>query len=183
MAVSITSVDTDDSVTATQTGVVIVGTGFGATKGTNGKVEIGTTEQTVTAWSDTSITISIVFGNNKYGASKTLKVTNDASETGTKSITITAPSGVNYVDLTSVAGGGTRVTELGTLETGDQVEWSSVSVGAIGDVTVAADSTYTWAAPVQSFLVRYHDGTSWSGYASEDKEFTNLAGIPLRHGI
>lgn len=186
MAVSITSVDSDDSITATQEDVEIVGTGFGEEQGT-GVVELVdgaiTSEQTVTAWGDTSITISVVLGNVRYG-SRTIKVTNDSAENNTLAVAVTVPSGVNYVNLAApIASTGQYVTELGTLEDGDQLEWSGVQVGVIGDVTVTDDSTYTWAAAVHSFLVRYHDGTEWSAYASEDKEFTNQTGVSMRHGI
>lgn len=68
----ITSVGGTDNVAAGQTGVVIAGSGFGATQGA-GRVDLisgGTVQaQTVTAWGgDTSVTITIVpgpFNNGK----------------------------------------------------------------------------------------------------------------------
>lgn len=77
---TITSVGGDNSVFNGETSVIIVGTNFGASQG-SGKVYLSPTdavgngsrvEQTVTAWADTSITISVVKGGlsldtNVYG--------------------------------------------------------------------------------------------------------------------
>lgn len=54
-------------------GIVIAGTGFGASQGSS-TVTIGSTAQTVTAWSDTSITFTSVRGSESMGAG-TLTVT------------------------------------------------------------------------------------------------------------
>jgi len=84
------SAPTISSVTPTtfangQTGIVITGTGFGATQGA-GSVRIGTSSsnpatgavtQTVTAWSDTSITITAVRGSLATLTNHFLFVTNN----------------------------------------------------------------------------------------------------------
>lgn len=54
-------------------GIVIAGSGFGASQGSS-TVDIGGQAQTVTAWSDTSITITSARGSNSMGAGQ-LKVT------------------------------------------------------------------------------------------------------------
>lgn len=54
-------------------GIVIAGAGFGASQGSS-TVDIGGQAQTVTAWSDTSITITSARGSNSMGAGQ-LKVT------------------------------------------------------------------------------------------------------------
>lgn len=54
-------------------GIVIAGAGFGASQGSS-TVDIGGHAQTVTAWTDTSITITSARGSNSMGAGQ-LKVT------------------------------------------------------------------------------------------------------------
>lgn len=54
-------------------GIVIAGAGFGASQGSS-TVDIGGQAQTVTAWSDTSITMTSARGSNSMGAGQ-LKVT------------------------------------------------------------------------------------------------------------
>ena len=56
-----------------KTGIVIAGAGFGASQGSS-TVDIGGQAQTVTAWGDTSITITSARGSNSMGAGQ-LKVT------------------------------------------------------------------------------------------------------------
>lgn len=69
---TITSV-TPSSFDSGVAGVVIAGTGFGASQGSS-TVTIGGVAQTVTAWSDTSITITTARGSQSMGAA-TLTVT------------------------------------------------------------------------------------------------------------
>lgn len=63
---SITSV-TPSSFDDGRTGIVIAGSGFGASQGSS-TLTIGGQAQTVTAWSDTSITFTSVRGSNSMGA-------------------------------------------------------------------------------------------------------------------
>ena len=69
---AITSV-TPSSFDSGITGVVIAGSGFGASQGSS-TVTIGSQAQTVTSWSATSITITTARGANSMGANS-LKVT------------------------------------------------------------------------------------------------------------
>jgi hypothetical protein len=69
---SITSV-TPSSFDDGRTGIVIAGSGFGASQGSS-TLTIGGQAQTVTAWSDTSITFTSVRGSNSMG-SATLTLT------------------------------------------------------------------------------------------------------------
>jgi hypothetical protein len=71
-----------------RTGVVITGTNFGASQGVNGKVIIcptndvndsGQVEQTVTAWGDTGITITVVRGALPVASSAFLFVISSAN--------------------------------------------------------------------------------------------------------
>lgn len=72
VGLSITSV-TPSSFDTGKTGVVIAGSGFGSSQGSS-TVTIGGVAQTVTAWSDTSITITTSRGSQSMGAA-TLTVT------------------------------------------------------------------------------------------------------------
>lgn len=82
---TVTDVDTDELVHAGQTGVVITGTGFGASQGagsvkispSNNVADGGAVTQTVTAWSDTSITITVVPGGLSLDTNLYLFVTNN----------------------------------------------------------------------------------------------------------
>lgn len=66
---SVTPSSFDDGIT----GIVIAGSGFGASQGSS-TVDIGGQAQTVTAWSDTSITVTSARGSNSMGTGQ-LKVT------------------------------------------------------------------------------------------------------------
>lgn len=130
----------------------VTGTGFGATQGTGG-IAIGGVTQTITAWSDTSITFTTVLGVNSYGSGKTIEVTTDGDDTGSVTIEIIADTanGFGFVtmsspdttDESSVAFGATP-----TVVTGDQFEWEdfndlgNLSVNAEGFVTVDTEGTF-----------------------------------------
>lgn len=77
----------DDSFYAGETGVVLTGTGFGATQGggsvilspTNDPDDVNAVAQTVTSWGDTSITITVVRGTLSLDTNLYLFVTNDGA--------------------------------------------------------------------------------------------------------
>lgn len=162
---AVTDVDTDESITGTQTNVVITGTGFEAAQG-GGTVEIFdqddllSVEPSIDSWSDTSIQFDMSIGTStgiRYGAA-TLHVTNDSTDTDSIAITITPPSGVNYVNLSgTLADPEDRLESSADLEAGDQVEWSNVVGGSIGDVTVNIDGSFTAAEGVTAFDFRVHN--------------------------
>lgn len=85
---NITDVDTDETIVDGQTGVVITGSNFGASQGT-GTVEIwdtpqggNPTQQTVTAWGNNSITITVVKGGLSAGTAYVV-VTDDTGLSNT----------------------------------------------------------------------------------------------------
>ena len=136
---SITDVDSDDIVTNGQTGVVIIGSGFEAAQG-SGTVTIDGIAQTVTAWSDTAITITHVRSSMKYGA-QTLSVTNDSADNDTQPITVNPASGRSYVDLSGYTELNADIVTVPSLVDGDQLEYEntagvfSVTVNAAGVVS------------------------------------------------
>lgn len=157
---SITDVDSDDIITNGQTGVVISGNTFGA----SGTVTIDGVTQTVTAWSDTAITITHVRGSMKYGA-QTLSVTNDSAEVTTHNITVNPATGYSYVDLSGYVEETADITGTPSLIDGDQLEYDniagafSVSISPLGLVTL----TGTGSPAGVSFDVIAWDAsnTSW----------------------
>jgi len=108
--VEITDADTDESVTATQVDFTITGTGFG-TQGAGSKVEViqGATTKLLSSagytWGSTTITGVDMSGagcgvvNGLLGGSATLRVTADGGAFDDMPITITAPSGTTYFNL------------------------------------------------------------------------------------
>jgi hypothetical protein len=66
---SVTPASFDDG----KTGIVIAGSGFGASQGAS-TLTIGAQAQTITGWSDTSITFTSARGSNSMGAAS-LKLT------------------------------------------------------------------------------------------------------------
>ena len=178
---TVTDVDTDESITGTQTNVVITGAGFEAARGT-GTVALVDQDDTLTqevsnydSWADTSIQVDVTIGTStgvRYGAGK-VRVTNNSAASGELAVTITAPSGKNYVDLTTLADPADRLTTDPDMEAGDQLEWSNV-VGTgmtIADVTVYPDGSFSFTDGVESFDFRVHDVTTgWGAIATVTTE-------------
>ena len=104
----------------------------------------------------------------KYGsANVTVTI---AGQPTSRSITISPPSGRNYVNLTSFnTSSASRVTAISGLEAGDQIEWANVVGGALSDVTVNADGTITAGTSVSAVDVRAWDASSrrWGAWATQ----------------
>ncbi|MCP4566131.1 MAG: hypothetical protein GY841_00980 [FCB group bacterium] len=87
--IAVTGIGTEDIVCPDDTGIPVEGNIFESSQGTNGKVEFGNEstygactvieEQTVTAWTDTEITITAVAGDLSAGPNW-VYVTNDSEE-------------------------------------------------------------------------------------------------------
>lgn len=157
-----------DSIPATITPgepVTLTGTNFGATQGT---VDVEGVAQTVTAWSDTSITFTAVLGNNNYASGKTLTVTTDGAETVTGNTQFTPDtangygaiqlSNPNTTDESSVAFNTTAVT-------GDWFEWHDVNT--LGGLTIDAQGFITNVNASGDFSGRFWDATDETWGASE----------------
>jgi hypothetical protein len=105
---TITDVDSDEVVTATQSNVVITGTGFCAGAGSNGQVALRQSGNShalsVDSWSSTSIQVDMsgvgagVASGLLYG-SMDVRVKNDATNFDDQTITTNPPSGTIYHDL------------------------------------------------------------------------------------
>lgn len=141
----------------------ITGSNFGASQGAGG-VTIGGVSQPVTAWSATSITIGpIARGTLRYGTQNVV-VTHATAGSSTPSAQSFLPqAGWSFVDLTNpLATSGQRITSTPDLVAGDQLAYGDVSPS--GNVTVAADGSFTTTGAVGSFSVEANDGTGWGGF-------------------
>jgi hypothetical protein len=150
--------------------IVLGVTAAGAVQGT-GSVTIGGVAQTVTAWSDTSITITGVLGVNSYGTGKTLVLTTDSATTATDTIQIVANTAgaFGYVDIanpnttdeSSVAFNATP-----TVVTGDQFEWEDFN--ALGNLVIDAQGFVSSVDAQGTFRGRFWDSTdsSWGSVAN-----------------
>lgn len=142
-------------------------TNAGATQGTGG-VTIGGVAQTITAWSDTSITFTTVQGNNKYEAGKTIELTTDGGDTASDTIELIVEPGTGgYVDVVdpAVSDESSLAYQFETaggdpVATGDQCEWRYTGVG--GDptsMTVQADTLVSDVDAEGDVDVRFWDAT------------------------
>lgn len=167
----------DENYTPGETGITITGTAFGASQGA-GKVWLSPTndvndalrvQQTVTAWADTSITITTAQGNCRYGATLYLFVVdNAAAASNGHAVTLSPVTGKSYVNLASVhSPSSERLTSSPDLEIGDQIEVSTIQ--GTGTVTVADDATWQADIGVTSFNFRVWDNTdgTWGAAATQ----------------
>lgn len=129
--------------------LTITGTAFGASQGAGG-VTIGGIAQTVTAWADTTIDVTVARGTNKYGAAVNVVVTdNSLAASAPFALTSLQPqSGWAFVDLaTPSTTAYNRLQAVPDLASGDQIAYESLS----GAVAVATDATFTVASGVSAF--------------------------------
>ncbi|MCC7126458.1 MAG: hypothetical protein IT178_16530 [Acidobacteria bacterium] len=177
-SVSVTDVDTDETITADQTNVVVTGTGFGSSQGA-GTVTIrqGSTSvaQTIDSWFDTSIQFDVVFDSTtdlKYGAA-TLRVTNDDADFGEIAITINPPSGTVYANLsTPNTTSAYRISASGDLVAGDQLRARGVGATAFpAGHTLNADATVTVAPATAAVDIEVSawdaSDSTWGAYATQ----------------
>lgn len=172
---AITDVDTDEIVTATQTNVVITGSGFGSTQGTGvirSRISGITSNWSVDSWSATSIQADVVQGNCPYGTG-TLEVVTNAGQLASIPITINPPSGRTVVTLSSLVANefNSRQTPLRPysspdLTLGSQLEYGITS--GSGSLTIAATGGITADLTVLQFTWRWHNGSTWSSLYTWD---------------
>lgn len=141
--------------------ITITGTGFGATQG-SGSVVVGGVTQTVTSWSDTSITITVVRGVNRYGTSLTLTVS-DGTNSDTDSVTLQPDAGWAFVLLGTLGSTGVLVTSP-ALASGDGVHYETVG----GDVVVYSDGTFSADPTVTEFdFEAWTPSLGWGSIATQ----------------
>ena len=146
------SPNVDSTSTATPangSSLTITGTSFGATQGA-GSVTIGGITQTVTSWADTSITVTVARGTNKYGVAVNVVVTDNALvPSAPYALTSLQPqTGWAFVNLTTPDTVTSRRLQTSPdLASGDQIAWDTV----FGGVTIPADATIVAANTVTRF--------------------------------
>ncbi len=145
----------------------ITGTSFGASQGT-GSLVIGGVTQTVTSWSDTSISYTVNRGTNLNGVAVNAVVTDTNGNVSNSYaldgfapplnwlyVTLADPNPNTQVRLTSVANN--------NISYGDQLEWNT------SNVTIYNDATFSATTTTNNFLVRVGvPGYGWTAPALED---------------
>lgn len=161
------TITSTDTATPNHTGsLTITGTAFGASQGA-GSVTIGGVAQSVTAWADTSITVTVDRGTNKYGAALNVVVTdNTAASSSPYALTGLLPqTGWDYVDVvTPSTTAANRITASPDIATGDQIAWDTVG----GRVQVYNDCTFSAVAGTSSFEAEvWTTGSGWGASATQ----------------
>jgi hypothetical protein len=141
------------------TSITITGSNNGSVQGT---VTIGGATQAITAWSTTSITITVDLGLNKHGVQLDLLVTNSTGSTSTPFTGITSvlpPVGWSFIDLGTVnITMSHRLTAVNDLVSGDQLRYDTIG----GLVTVLSDASFSASTSVVSFGVyAWTSGSGW----------------------
>jgi len=136
--------------------LTITGTGFNATQ-SGGTVTINGTSQAVTAWSATSITITVARGTAKYGQAVNVVVTNGALGLPSAPFAVSAgvqpAAGWGFVNIGTVnTNAAVRLTAAPDLATGDQVTYQLMTSGS-GSVTVNTDGSWSAPSDVASFQI------------------------------
>lgn len=146
--------------------LTITGTAFEAAQGTGG-VTIGGVAQTVTAWSDTSITVTVDRGVSKYGAAVNIVVTNNSglSSSPYALTSILTQSGWSYIDIgTPNTTAANRITSVPDLASGDQVSYTTKG----GQVVITNDGTFSVSTGVRSFDFEvWTSPDGWGGQATQ----------------
>lgn len=153
--------------------LTITGTDFGASQGA-GSVTIGGVVQAVTSWADTSITVLVARGTNKYGSAVNVVVTDNAlASSSPYALTgLTPQSGWSYVNITTPnTSVGARISTTPDLSSGDQVAYDNVG----GLVSVAADATFSVGTSVQSFDFEVWSSPEGWGFAATQYIVTTQA--------
>lgn len=139
----------------------VTGTGFGATQGTGG-ITIGGVAQTITSWSDTSITFTTVLGANSYGAGKTIELTTDAggTDSGTIELVSDTANGFGFVTMSSpntTDESNVTYDTTPTVVTGDQFEWEDFN--ALGNLVIDAAGFVSSVDTAGVFRGRFWDAS------------------------
>lgn len=151
---------TSSATPAQGSSLTITCTGAGATQGTR-DVRIGGVIQTPASWSDTSITVTVDRGSNKFGAALNVEVFNSgAIDSNSFALTSILPaSGWDFVDIVSPASAYfTRLSARPDLAAGDQISWNTQ--GALVDVF----SDATWSADPQVLSFPFEVWSAGSGW-------------------
>jgi len=176
-AVTITDVDTDETLVNNQSNVVTTGTNFEAAQGTgvmrltDGSI---TSNFTIDSWSDVSVQGDLVQGNVPFTTAShavAVEIINDSASSDMLVITFNPEADTAVVELASPVETGGHIAITGTPVTGDQYHYDSilyesdgvtptvytVSVSATGFITTGGSPP----AGTYKFKVRHWNQTDW----------------------
>ncbi len=173
-------VSTSDDTPTDGASITLTVTGAGASQGT---VTLGGVAQTVTAWSDTSVTITVSLGANKYGVNAALVLTTDDDEVSAgHNVQVQPAAGVKYITTSgTLADPENRLTTIpDDIVSGYQIEARNVTGGTIADLTLYQDASYSAGTDIVSFQYRVHNGTVWGDFGTE---YPNSVGIGYLHSL
>lgn len=155
-------VSTSDDTPTDGASITLTVTGAGASQGT-GLVWLNGEEQTVTAWSDTSITINIAIGSNKYGVNVALQMLNGNDEVSNEySVQVQPASGTIYTNAVApLADADVRLVGDSDIANGDQVRVFDAEGGSISLFTLNSDMSYDFDASITKVWYQINDGTGW----------------------
>ena len=180
-----TIVSLSSSAPAYQSTLVLTGMNFGATAGT---VSLGGVAQTVTAWSDTSISITVGRGTNKYGVSADLIATTSAAVVS-NAFTIAAglmpQTGWSFVDLLTLeTTSNYRITATTDIVSGDQLAYDNFGnlVAIFSDATFAADPLVTQFA-VEAWTPSVWGSSALQIIAGTQPNLIGVAGTTAVQGL
>lgn len=153
-------VSTDDDTPTDGSSRTLTVTGAGATQGT---VTLGGVAQTVTAWSDTSVTITISLGANKYGVNAALVLTTDGDQVSDGyNVQVQPASGTIYTNAVApLADADVRLVGDSDIANGDQVRVFDAEGGSISLFTLNSDMSYDFDASITKVWYQINDGTGW----------------------
>lgn len=163
-------------------GVTVTGTNFGAVTGTLQLIDGSTTSnQTVTGWTDTTITFTAVLGGCRYGARSIKVIRNDNSNFNVHDAIITAPSGKCYFDTSTLLqpfavdknGAPNRFGDAvaaNDITDNSEIELSNLTfsgVSSCANITVNSNASYKVPMDLQSFDWRWNNGGGWASTAAD----------------
>jgi len=177
-AVTITDVDTDETLVNNQLNVVTTGTNFEAAQGTgvmrltDGSI---TSNFTIDSWSDVSVQGDLVQGNVPFTTAShavAVEIINDSASSDMLAVTFDPEADTAVVELASPVETDGHIAITGTPVTGDQYHYDSilyesdgvtptvftVSVSATGFITTGGSPT---PGATFKFKARHWDQTNW----------------------
>lgn len=177
---TITNVNTTNTYNATAVGLVITGTGFGASQGT-GSVTLRdgslSSTQTVTSWSDTSITFTSVLGDDRYGADN-IRVTTNAGTFADQAVAVTTPPTKCSFNLGTLAqpfavdqkGAPNRFGDAASdIADDSQLELSALTFNAgstCANISIQSNGTFKVPTDLLSLNWIWNNGTGWKDTAA-----------------
>lgn len=167
---AILDIDTDESVTGSQTGVILTTQNAGDTQGT-GAVHLvsGATvvPLAVSSWSAIAIAVNMALSSLKYTDATTthsIRLTTNDGQQASLPVTVTPPSGYNVVTLTLPQNTGPgSITAAGNF-TGTFVDGTQIEFQTSNGFNILPDGTCSATVSSGTWNCRANDGTGWQAF-------------------